>query len=540
MNDTLSLTIERAEGFVWDGCYHLIHDGNLTPEKYIISPSPVSTALAAMAMTTKKDLYKDQANNGLHYLNFSRNSDGGWGRTPIGKTDKYATTICQTAFDAYLKGATPDLIHLAASTLSSWWLREVPKSILGLAPDSSMLKIIETLISTDIAGEIMADIALEYIPSSLGMIPPSGRPLIIALACIRKMRAKVISPIVQSTLRRLVSYQSLSGSWSEDVNSTSLCVLCLNLAGIYPENQNRALSWLASIQYRSGAWPCFARMANWNIGITSFIAARYFKSKSQIIRECGSFLAAGANLDGSYGMLSPYSYPDLDDTAVVLRGLKALSGGNTYKEQIGRAFQYLVNFQNLDGSWSTFSEVTQLPPYCSSFPPVHIKSMDVTVHVLQALLEAGLHVSSPQVQKGLTWLAGQQELDGSWKSTWYIGNTYATAQVLELLSDCKIWPQLRNRAVKWLAAAQKDNGSWPAGSAGECGLAVTALLKNGMAPDALPIRKGIERICSLQLPDGSFQPAYGGTYVDGLNYEDPISDTLAAVKALRIYEPFQS
>lgn len=197
--------------------------------------------------------------------------------------------------------------------------------------------------------------------------------------------------------------------------------------------------------------------------------------------------------------------------------------------------QLLINLQNRDGSWGTFPEVTGNPPACSSHSPVHIKSVDVTVHVLQALLRSGAALNAPEVQKALWWLAYQQKWDGSWKSTWYLGNTYVTSQALELLAECGIWPQARQKAHNWLSVGQHSNGGWPRGSAGECGLAIAALLNNGENPASPIIQKGLEYLCSIQNSDGSFRPGYGGLYASGLYYDDPLTEALAALRAMKTY-----
>lgn len=140
------------------------------------------------------------------------------------------------------------------------------------------------------------------------------------------------------------------------------------------------------------------------------------------------------------------------------------------------------------------------------------------------------------MEKGLWWLLSRQKEDGSWKSTWYLGNTYATAQALELLAEYNLPTGARQKAAKWLLSAQKNDGSWATGSVGECGLAVTALLKNGERPESLPVQKGLAYISSLQQPDGSFKPAYAGFYASGLYYEDPITEALAVIRAVKAFQ----
>lgn len=532
----LSQVKEKAWHFVQEGCRSMIQDGPLTPEQYLISPCSVTSGLALMSLMTKKQMYKEVITAGIEYLEKSRNADGGWGRTPKAESDEKSTAICETAIKCWREGVTPQAISDAAENIASTWLRDVPNLLLGWPPDSPQLKIIECFITGETAGNLITDMSFENLAVALRLLPPYARPLITALACIREAKKHRNPKKLILTLKLLAAYQAPHGAWCEDILITSLCVLCLSNAGRYPVNQARGLKWLASVQYQSGAWPSFNQLTNWDIGLAAYTARESFPEDTQFMIECADYLNVRANQDGSYGTLSPYSFPDLDDTSAALLGLSSSAPLNgDYTGRIAQTCQLILSLQNLDGSWSTFPEVTDNPPYGSCYLPAHIKSVDVTIHVLQSLLKSGIDINYPQIQKALWWLAYQQRWDSSWKSTWYIGNVYATAQALELLADLNIWPKMRQRASSWLVKAQKEDGSWPIGSAGECGLAVTALMKNGEPSDSHIIKNGISYIASLQQPDGSFKPAYGGLYVSGLYYEDPVIEAIAALRAVNFY-----
>ncbi len=532
-----SHVLEKAERFVEEGCRAIMREGPLAPERFLISPCPVSTALALMSLMIRSGSYPANIEAGLQYLEFCRNSDGGWGRTPGSPSDEKSSQICQAAINSGKKGLTAEAIRIAAKNIGDTWMQDVPRLILNWPLDSPLIKMIELFIFGETVSKIFTDISFRDLPVILSFLPPGGRPLIMALSCIREAEEKKNTRVLPSLMKKLVTWQSPNGTWGEDVLITSLCILCLSINGRYPAAQVPGLKWLASIQYKSGAWPSFNQLTNWDIGLAAFTSGNNHPGNLELSNECARFLSTRANQDGSYGTLSPYSFPDLDDTAAALIGLTAQSPSTgEYSDKVHRTGQLLLNLQNHDGSWGTFPEVIGVPPNCTCYHPVHIKSIDVTVHVLQSLLKSGADINSLQLQKGLWWLAYQQKWDGSWKSTWYTGNTYATAQALELLAECGIWPKARLRAQNWLAAAQKDNGSWPIGSAGECGLALTALMKNSESPASPPVQKGLNYISSVQQPDGSFQPAYGGLYTSGLYYEDPITESLAVIRAIKTYQ----
>ena len=535
-NQALSTVLRKAEDFVEEGCRSIMEDGPLTDERYLISPCPVSTALAVMCLSTKPGKYRSHIKSGLDYLNTARNPDGGWGRTPRSPSDERSTEVCRTALKCAESGVTSASVKTVADNIGATWLQDVPRLILDWPSDAPVLKLLELFITNKTGSGLLVDVSFAHLPAVLALLPPGGRPLILALSCMREAARHKHSRALQSAVKKLASYRSANGAWCEDILITCLGILCLAITGRHLQDRLSGLKWLASVQYRSGAWPSFNQLTNWAIGLTSFAAGEILEGKGTLIEECARFLSVRANRDGSFGTLSPYAFPDLDDTAVALLGLNAaLRHNDSYAGPASRTAQLLVSLQNKDGSWATFPEVRGTPPACASLPPVHIKSVDVTVHVVQALLKSGTAINSPHIQKGLWWLAFRQKWDGSWKSTWYTGDAYATAQVLELLAECGIRPNSRMRARNWLLAAQNENGGWPVGSAGECGLALTALLKNGADPASPPVQRGLAYISSRQQADGAFTPAYGGLYASGLYYEDPITEALAAIRAITNY-----
>jgi len=532
----LSRVLSKAAKFVTEGCRAIIGSDPPAPERFLISPCPVSTAFAVMALLTKPGPYANPIKSGIQYLKASRNPDGGWGRTPASPSDEKSTQICRTALNCLHTGVTPQAVRLVAANIGAAWLQDVPRLVFDWPSDSPLIKMIEFFIFSEAAGNVFADISFDYLPVILLFLPPGGRPFIMALSCILATNRPNYRRSLPFLINRLAAYQSPNGAWCEDILITSLCTLCLSITGRNPAARARGLRWLASVQYPSGAWPSFNQLTNWDVGLTAFVAGSSLTGQSELIKKCARFLSARANRDGSYGTVSPYAFPDTDDTSVALLGLVAALPYTGDSGLAGRISTLLLSLQNKDGSWGTFPEVAGAPPDCTSHHPVHIKSVDVTVHVLQSLLQSGLDINSPGLQKSLWWLAYQQKWDGSWKSTWYVGNTYATAQVLELLAEYDTWPRSRLKARNWLVAAQQNNGGWPTGSAGECGLALSALLKNGEAPLSTPVQKGLAYISSLQQADGSFKPAYGGLYASGLYYEDPITEALAVIRAIRAYQ----
>ena len=89
---------------------------------------------------------------------------------------------------------------------------------------------------------------------------------------------------------------------------------------------------------------------------------------------------------------------------------------------------------------------------------VYTPSSDVTAHALEALApEEGYE---RHVERGLDWLLGEQEADGSWFGRWGVNHVYGTGAALPALEACGIdpgHPSFR-RAVVWLDSVQNEDG----------------------------------------------------------------------------------
>src|SRR5207244_10769249 len=79
---------------------------------------------------------------------------------------------------------------------------------------------------------------------------------------------------------------------------------------------------------------------------------------------------------------------------------------------------------------------------------------------LEALApEAGYDES---VRRGLDWLLGEQEPDGSWFGRWGVNHVYGTGAALPGLEACGIEPAhpAFRRAVAWLDSVQNEDGGF--------------------------------------------------------------------------------
>jgi squalene-hopene/tetraprenyl-beta-curcumene cyclase len=243
-------------------------------------------------------------------------------------------------------------------------------------------------------------------------------------------------------------------------------------------------------------------------------------------------------------------YPDTDDTAEVLLGLRKRwpVGGPTpqrAQDAIGRAVHWLAGMQSKDGGWGAFDAdndrqlVTKLP-FCDFGAVIDPPTADVTAHIVEAFAHEGLAGSQP-VRRGVTWLLKAQEADGSWFGRWGANYVYGTGAVVPALIDAGVKPgkPCIRRAVAWLEGHQNADGGWgedlrsyddPAlagqgeSTASQTAWALLALLaaEGPLAAESPAIERGVSWLAASQRADGTWdEPQYTGTGFPGdfyINY----------------------
>ncbi|RME78901.1 MAG: squalene--hopene cyclase [Planctomycetota bacterium] len=226
--------------------------------------------------------------------------------------------------------------------------------------------------------------------------------------------------------------------------------------------------------------------------------------------------------------------PDTDDTAVVLM---ALLSDNLKREdkrnEIRRAFYWLLTMQNLDGGWGAFERdndyrIFNEIPFSESDNLIDPSTEDVTGRVLEAAGQMGMDKNHPQIAAAIEYLKRVQDPRGSWYGRWGVNHIYGTWSVLCGLAsvgeDMRA-PYVR-KAVEWLKSIQnKDGGfgescrsyvdeSW-IGKGNSCASqtawALMALIAAGEA-DSESAKKAVEYLLSTQKEDGTWdEPEFTGT-----------------------------
>ena len=209
----------------------------------------------------------------------------------------------------------------------------------------------------------------------------------------------------------------------------------------------------------------------------------------------------------------------------------------------------LLAMQSRDGGCPAFGAANY--GRFASQPPC----ADITGRVLEALAACGVDRGHPAVLRGVQWLVRNQEPDGSWYGRWGVAYIYGTCFALRGLAAAGESDREAHilRAGEWLRSVQNADGGWgetcvgcdhaafaPAPSSpSHTALAILGLVAGGDAA-SLSVRQGIRFLADAQRPDGSWdEPLAGGTgfpkvfYLNYHLYKDyfPLLALSAFVKA---------
>ena len=235
------------------------------------------------------------------------------------------------------------------------------------------------------------------------------------------------------------------------------------------------------------------------------------------------------------------NYPDTDDTAEVVMALRRAAAalgdgergeGRALDAACRRGAEWTIGMQSRSGGWGAFdadndSRLVAALPFCDFGEVTDPPSADVTAHVIE-MLAAEPGVPADVLRRGIDWLWGQQEPDGSWFGRWGVNYVYGTGAAVPALIAAGTPaddPRIR-RAVAWLEAHQNDDGGWgedlrsyvdPAwrgsgtSTASQTAWALLALIAAGEAGGEAAAA-GVAWLADTQRDDGTWdEPQFTGT-----------------------------
>jgi squalene-hopene/tetraprenyl-beta-curcumene cyclase len=155
-------------------------------------------------------------------------------------------------------------------------------------------------------------------------------------------------------------------------------------------------------------------------------------------------------------------YPDVDDAAVVALALHELGAG---RPAVERACRWIAGMQCRNGGWAAFDVDNDSYwlydiPFCDFGAVIDPPSVDVTAHVVELLAKEGGYEDA--VRRGVDYVLGKQEHDGSWWGRWGVNYVYGTGAALPALEAAGLPPDhpAVRRAVAWLETRQNGDGGY--------------------------------------------------------------------------------
>jgi len=512
-----------------------------------LSASALSTATAVIALAlVDRQQHAPLIRHGLHWLKQHANPDGGWGDTVLSVSNISTTTLAWAAFG---------LLGEPAPEAEAWLARhdggDLVQAIIARYGNDRTFSV-PILTACALAGRCGWEHVIP-LPFELAVLPPQlfrwlrlpvvsyALPALIAIGQVRHhhrpARRWLRDRARQGSLRVLENLQPSSGGFLEAIPLTSFVTMSLAGMGLaqHPVAE-RGVKFLCGAARSDGSWPIDINLATWVTTLAvNALGESLPESERAPIRDW--LLAQQHRQRHPYTNAAPGGWawtdlpggvPDADDTAGALLALKTLGVPNS--PQIAAGVRWLCGLQNRDGGIPTFCRGWGALPFDRSSP-------DLTAHALRAF--AAWPHPAHAAQRAQAYLARTQRPDGAWAPLWF-GNqhvpaeenlTYGTAQVVRALSPGPI----RDAGVRWLLAAQNDDGSWGGGarttpSIEETALAVAALAVAGERDAA---RRGAEWLVRATDEGRVFPPAPIGFYFAKLWYYEKLYPLIFTVAALR-------
>jgi len=237
-------------------------------------------------------------------------------------------------------------------------------------------------------------------------------------------------------------------------------------------------------------------------------------------------------------------YPDVDDTAVVAMALAAVEHPDRRRVRgaLARASQWVETMQCKAGGWGAF-DVDNDQAWLNRVPYGDLKAMidpataDVSARVLEMVTRCKLDAfDHARYERGLTYLLGEQEIDGAWWGRWGVNYIYGTSGALAALGPARPDAGIDRAMVRgavWLRSVQNEDGGWgettetykrPAlrgigpSTASQTAWALIGLLETAQRLKVLAgefepaIERGVDFLLRTQRPDGNWdEPEFTGT-----------------------------
>ena len=159
------------------------------------------------------------------------------------------------------------------------------------------------------------------------------------------------------------------------------------------------------------------------------------------------------------------TYPDIDDTAVVVLALLEAGDPDRVAPAVKQAVRWCRAMRSTGGTWGAFDKdntraLVYSLPFADFGAMLDPPSEDVTAHVVEMLAATGSTATDPHVAPGIAYLRREQRPWGSWFGRWGVNHIYGTWCVVSALRALHSCGSAVERATTWLARAQNHDGGW--------------------------------------------------------------------------------
>jgi squalene-hopene/tetraprenyl-beta-curcumene cyclase len=320
-------------------------------------------------------------------------------------------------------------------------------------------------------------------------------------------------------------------------------VMALDVLGYAPDHPLRveALRQFNRLMVDDGErfffQPCFSPV--WDTAIAAYALAQVDGAHPSLRNAADWLLRREIRRKGDWSVKRPHTepsgwafeynnqfYPDIDDTAMVMLALSQAPGTDRAAQQAchRRGLDWLLAMQSRDGGWAAFDadnnwDFLRQVPFADHNAMLDPTCADITGRALEALAAHGLNRDHPAVRRGVKWLVGNQEADGSWYGRWGVAYIYGTCFALRGLAAVGESDREAHvlRGGEWLRSIQNadggwgescasyDNGAFTAGEStpSQTAWAILGLIAGGDA-NSLSVQHGIEYLLENQNTDGSW------------------------------------
>ena len=557
-----------------------------------LSSSPLATAVAIFALSTfNRKKFSAEIGSGIKWLIENANGDGGWGDSPLSRSNLSTTLICLCTLSL---NKEDERSKVAIGKAGDWLkehgghdfpeLAESVKSHYGADSSFSAPILMMHALSLPEEDRKKAYLKIPPLPFELVLLPrvffnilelkvvSYALPALIAVGLnIHRngnqgswARRLLREFSANFAVRRLEKIQPSSGGFLEAIPLTAFVVIALSSIG-YNSNSavKRGIDFLLKSRKEDGAWAIDSDLAVWNtsLAIKALGASGCIKDKVQeiqIIRIRNWLLSqqftkkhpyAGAN-PGGWGWTDlPGAVPDADDTAGALIALRLLDPASPeVLDSAKKGAIWLINLQNRDGGIPTFCRGWGKLPFDRSCP-------DISSHTLKALalwkneLPKGTASAISKTISGISgYLKSSQNDDGSWVPLWFgdenskkgENRVFGTAQVIQnctgFCGNDKDLESALEKGLVFLRNSQNADGGWGGSgksSVEETSAVLSAFATAGHSCDTGKILRGVEWLVELSERCVELPAAPIGLYFSSLWYYERLYPLVFFVNALK-------